>query len=225
VRRGEILGIAGLVGSKRTETVRAVFGADPHDDGRILIDGRPVLITSPADAIRNHLALVPEDRKRQGILPSLSVKDNITASALPQFSWRGVLDLRRERTRAQELVSSLRIAVPNLDRWVQYLSGGNQQKVVIARWMITQAGVFLFDEPTRGIDVGAKVDVYQLMGELVRRGAAIVMISSELPDILGMSDRILVMHEGRVAGEFTSAEATEEKILDCALRGARHPAA
>jgi ribose transport system ATP-binding protein len=122
-------------------------------------------------------------------------------------------------------VSSLRIAVPNLDRWVQYLSGGNQQKVVIARWMITQAGVFLFDEPTRGIDVGAKVDVYQLMGELVRRGAAIVMISSELPDILGMSDRILVMHEGRVAGEFTSAEATEEKILDCALRGARHTAA
>ena len=225
VRRGEILGIAGLVGSKRTETVRAVFGADPHDDGRILIDGRPVLITSPADAIRNHLALVPEDRKRQGILPSLSVKDNITASALPQFSWRGVLDLRRERTRAQELVSSLRIAVPNLDRWVQYLSGGNQQKVVIARWMITQAGVFLFDEPTRGIDVGAKVDVYQLMGELVRRGAAIVMISSELPDILGMSDRVLVMHEGRVAGEFTSAEATEEKILDCALRGARHTAA
>jgi ribose transport system ATP-binding protein len=225
VRRGEVLGIAGLVGSKRTETVRAVFGADPHDEGRILIHGRPVPIASPADAIRNHIALVPEDRKRQGILPSLSVKANITLSALPQFSRWGVLDVRRERARAQELVSSLRIAVPNLERWVHFLSGGNQQKVVIAKWMITKADVFLFDEPTRGIDVGAKVDVYQLMGELVRRGAAIVMISSELPDILGMSDRILVMHEGRVSGEFTSADATEEKILDCALRGARHTAA
>ena len=225
VRRGEILGIAGLVGSKRTETVRAVFGADPHDGGRILIHGRPVRITGPADAIKNRLALVPEDRKRQGILAFLSVRENITLSALPHFSRWGVLDIRREKARAKELASSLRIAAPNLERWVHYLSGGNQQKVVIAKWMITQADVFLFDEPTRGIDVGAKIDVYQLMGELVRRGAAIVMIASELPDILGMSDRIVVMHEGRVCGEFTASDATEEKLLDCALRGARHTAA
>jgi ribose transport system ATP-binding protein len=224
VRRGEILGVAGLVGSKRTETVRAVFGADRHDSGRILVHGEPVAITKPADAIRHRLALVPEDRKAQGIVATMSVRENITLSALPQFSRWGILDIRREKARAKEFVSSLRIAAPNLERWVHYLSGGNQQKVVIAKWMTTEADVFLFDEPTRGIDVGAKVDVYQLMGELVRRGAAIVMIASELPDILGMSDRILVMHEGRVCGEFTSAEATEEKILECAL-GARHSAA
>lgn len=220
VRQGEILGIAGLIGSRRTETARAIFGADRLDSGRIFVHGRAVEIKAPADAIRSRIALVPEDRKRHGIVAYLSVRENITLAALQQFSRGGCLDLHKEKGRAEEYVSSLRIATPDLDRWVLFLSGGNQQKVVIAKWLSTNAEIFLFDEPTRGIDVGAKVEVYQLMGELVKRGAAIVMISSELPDILGMSDRILVMREGRVCGEFERQDATEAKILDCALGGA-----
>jgi ribose transport system ATP-binding protein len=220
VRRGEILGLAGLVGSRRTETARAIFGADRLDSGRIFLHGIEVNVRTPADAIGRRIALVPEDRKRHGIFPSLPVRENITLSALGQFSRHGLLDVGRERRRAQEFVSSLRVATPDLERWVVYLSGGNQQKVVIAKWLNTNAEVFLFDEPTRGIDVGGKVEVYRLMGELISRGAAIVMISSDLPEILGMSDRILVMREGRVAGAFDRRDATEETILNCALRGA-----
>ncbi len=220
VRRGEIVGIAGLVGSKRTETARAIFGADPIDSGRIFLHGLPVKVRTPADAIANRIALVPEDRKRHGIFASLSVWENVVISALRHFSRIGVLDLRRARQRAQAYVSSLRVATPDLDKRVLELSGGNQQKVVIAKWLNTNAELFLFDEPTRGIDVGGKIEVYRLMGELLSRGAAIVMISSELPEILGLSDRILVMREGRICGEFDRADATEENILNCALRGA-----
>jgi len=220
VRRGEIVGIAGLVGSKRTETARAIFGADPIDSGRIFLHGLPVKVRTPADAIANRIALVPEDRKRHGIFASLSVWENVVISALRHFSRNGVLDLRRARQRAQAYVSSLRVATPGLDKRVLELSGGNQQKVVIAKWLNTNAELFLFDEPTRGIDVGGKIEVYRLMGELLSRGAAIVMISSELPEILGLSDRILVMRDGRICGEFDRADATEENILNCALRGA-----
>ena len=220
VRRGEIVGIAGLVGSKRTETARAIFGADPIDGGRILLRGRPLKVRTPADAIASGIALIPEDRKRQGIFALLSVRENVVLSALERFSRMGLLSLRRERQRAQQFISSLRVATPDLEKRARDLSGGNQQKVVIAKWLNTDAEVFLFDEPTRGIDVGGKIEVYRLMGELLSRGAAIVMISSELPEILGLSDRILVMREGRICGEFTRAEATEEKILNCALRGA-----
>jgi ribose transport system ATP-binding protein len=220
VRRGEILGIAGLVGSKRTETARAIFGADPIDSGRIFLHGLPVKVRTPADAIANRIALVPEDRKRHGIFASLSVWENVVISALRHFSRNGLLDLRRARQRAQASVSSLRVATPDLDKRVLELSGGNQQKVVIAKWLNTNAELFLFDEPTRGIDVGGKIEVYRLMGELLSRGAAIVMISSELPEILGLSDRILVMRDGRICGEFDRADATEENILNCALRGA-----
>ena len=219
VRRGEILGIAGLVGARRTETVRAIFGADPLDGGRILVHGRPVAIGSPRDAIRHRIALIPEDRTRQGILASMSVRENITLSALPRFAHLGVVDIRAEQAHARASAMSLRVATPDLERPVIDLSGGNQQKVVIAKWLSTDADVLLFDEPTRGIDVGAKVEVYQLMGDLVRRGAAIIMISSELPEILGMSDRILVMRDGRVVGEFDRRDATEGRVLDCALRG------
>jgi ribose transport system ATP-binding protein len=220
VRRGEIVGIAGLVGSKRTETARAIFGADPIDSGRILLRGKPVSVRSPGDAIEHGIALVPEDRKRQGIFATLSVWENVVLSALRRFSRKGILDVRREKQHAREFVASLRIATPDLEKRVLDLSGGNQQKVVIAKWLNTNAEVFLFDEPTRGIDVGGKIEVYRLMGELISRGAAIVMISSELPEILGLSDRILVMREGRICGEFDRADATEEKILNCALRGA-----
>ncbi len=223
VRRGEILGLAGLVGAKRTETARAIFGADPLDGGRILVHGTPVAIESPRDAIRHRMALIPEDRKRQGILASMSVRENITLSSLPRFARAGVVDFGRERAHAREYATSLRVATPDLEQQAVYLSGGNQQKVVIAKWLSTNADVFLFDEPTRGIDVGAKVEVYQLMGDLVRRGAAILMISSELPEILGMSDRILVMRDGRIVGEFDRRDATEERILACALRGAPSP--
>ena len=219
LRRGEILGLAGLVGSRRTETARAIFGADRLDSGRIVLRGTEVTVRTPADAIRQHIALVPEDRKRHGIFPSLSVRENVTLSALGLFSRGGLLDIGRETRRAQALVASLRVATPDLERWVVYLSGGNQQKVVIAKWLNTDAEIFLFDEPTRGIDVGGKVEVYRLMGDLLARGAAIVMISSDLPEILGMSDRILVMRDGRIAGEFDRRDATEEKILNCALRG------
>jgi ribose transport system ATP-binding protein len=220
VRRGEIVGMAGLVGSKRTETARAIFGADPIDGGRILLRGQPVRVRTPADAIAHGIALIPEDRKRQGIFALLSVRENVVLSALERCSRKGILSLRREKARAQECIASLRVATPHLEKRVLDLSGGNQQKVVIAKWLNTDAEVFLFDEPTRGIDVGGKIEVYRLMGELLARGAAIVMISSELPEILGLSDRILVMREGRICGEFTRAEATEEKILNCALRGA-----
>ena len=175
---------------------------------------------TPSDAIDHGIALVPEDRKRQGIFAVLSVRENIVLSALGQFARGGILDLRGERVKAQEFVSSMRIATPDLEKRVLDLSGGNQQKVVIAKWLNTHAEVFLFDEPTRGIDVGGKIEVYRLMGELLSRGAAIVMISSELPEILGLSDRILVMREGRICGQFTRAEATEQNILNCALRGA-----
>ena len=225
VRRGEIVGIAGLVGSKRTETARAIFGADPMDSGRIFLRGKPVKVRTPADAIANRVALVPEDRKRQGIFAVLSVRENIVLSALRLFSRNGILDRRRETRRAQELVSALRVSTPDVEKRVLDLSGGNQQKVVIAKWLNTDAEVFLFDEPTRGIDVGGKIEVYRLMGDLLARGAAIVMISSELPEILGMSDRILVMRDGRICGEFDRADATEENILNCALRGASDPAA
>jgi ribose transport system ATP-binding protein len=150
----------------------------------------------------------------------MSIKHNITLSALGHFCRWSVINLQQEHAHAKEYAASMRIASPDLDRWVYYLSGGNQQKVVIAKWLSSQADIFLFDEPTRGIDVAAKVEVYQLMGELLKRGAAILMISSELPEILGMSDRILVMRRGRICGEFTRAEATEENILDRALRGA-----
>jgi len=219
LRRGEILGVAGLVGSKRTEMARAIFGADKFDSGEITVRGKRAEIKSPSQAIRAGVALVPEDRKRHGILPSMSVKHNVTLSMLKRFARVGFLNLAKEKEAAQGHADSLRIATPNLDRWVMFLSGGNQQKAVIAKWLGTEADIFLFDEPTRGIDVGAKVEVYQLMGELVKRGAAILMISSELPEILGMSDRVIVMHEGRIAGEFTREEATQEKILGCALGG------
>jgi ribose transport system ATP-binding protein len=221
VRRGEILGIAGLVGSKRTETARAIFGADPIDSGRIFLHGQQIHVRRPGDAIRHRMALVPEDRKRHGIFACLSVRENVVMSGLQQFSRIGILDVRREKLRAWELVSSLRVATPDLEKRVLNLSGGNQQKVVIAKWLMTNADLFLFDEPTRGIDVGGKVEVYRLMGELLARGAAIVMISSELPEILGMSDRIVVMREGRIAGEFDRADASEETILNCAMAAPR----
>ncbi|MDQ3694099.1 MAG: sugar ABC transporter ATP-binding protein [Chloroflexota bacterium] len=213
VRAGEIVGLAGLVGSGRTEVVRALFGADPFDRGEILIDGRPVLVRSPRDAIRQGIGLVPEDRKTQALVLDLTVRENITLASLGDVVRSGFVRFRRERARAREFVEALRIRTPSLEQRVVNLSGGNQQKVVIAKWLALRPRVLIMDEPTRGIDIGAKAEVHHLMSELASEGVAILMISSELPEVLGMSDRVLVMRQGRISGELSRAEATQERIM------------
>jgi ribose transport system ATP-binding protein len=219
VRAGEILGIAGLVGAGRTELARAIFGADPIDSGKIYLFGQEVKITSPQAAIRHGIGLVPEDRKQLGLVLQMVVRENISLANLKELSIAGFVNRRRERTAADQFVRELRIRTPSVEQKVRNLSGGNQQKVVLAKWLFTRSKVLIFDEPTRGIDVGSKVEIYQLMNELAAKGVAIIMISSELPEILGMSDRILVMHEGRIAGELSREEATQEKIMHLATGG------
>jgi ribose transport system ATP-binding protein len=214
VRRGEVVGLAGLVGAGRTEVARAIFGIDCHDSGQIEIHGRAVRIASPRQAIRNRLALLPEDRKQQGLVLPLSVADNIAMAAPERLpSPPGLVPPARRIRVANRFIQALRIRTPGSSQKVVNLSGGNQQKVVLAKWLLTEADIFFFDEPTRGIDVGAKVEVYRLMNELLQRGAAIVMISSELPEVLGMSDRILVMRQGRIVAELEARAATQEGIM------------
>jgi ribose transport system ATP-binding protein len=213
VRYGEILGLAGLVGAGRTETVSAVFGADPRRTGEILLDGRPVDIRNPKEAIRLGIGLIPEDRQRKGVILQRPIGENMLYATLPWFLRRGPLQARQE-----ELRQKLSVKTPSLDRPVKQLSGGNQQKVVLAKWLATKCRVLFFDEPTRGIDVGAKQEIYQLMRELAANGCALVMISSEMPELLGMSDRILVFCEGRITGELRGAEATQENIMELAAR-------
>lgn len=219
LRRGEILGLAGLVGAGRTELARALLGVDRTDRGHIVIGGHRLRPRSPRDTIRRGLGLLPEDRKTQGVILLLSVAANITLVALWRLTRRLFLDRRREAGLSREYANRLNIITPRLERQVRFLSGGNQQKVVLAKWLCSGAEVLIFDEPTRGIDVGAKYDVHRLMVELARGGAGILMISSELPEILGMSDRIMVMREGRIRAEFSRAEATQEKILRAAMLG------
>jgi ribose transport system ATP-binding protein len=219
VRKGEILGIAGLVGAGRTETARALFGADPIDSGTIELFGEPVKIRSPQDAIRHGIGLVTEDRKQQGLVLGMAVRENNTLAHLDALSTLGFIRRREERQVAEKYRADLGIKTPTIEQTVQNLSGGNQQKLVLAKWLFTGSKVLIFDEPTRGIDVGAKSEIYKLMNELAAQGVAIIMISSELPEVLGMSDRILVMHEGRIAGELSRAEATQEKIMHLATGG------
>ena len=209
LRRREILGLAGLVGAGRTELVRVLFGADPLDGGEILLEGRPVRIRRPRDAIRLGMGFVTEDRKHESL-------ENETLASLAQVSQLGFLNLGRERTLAARLVNQLGVRTPSVEQEVANLSGGNQQKVVIAKWLATRARILILDEPTRGIDVGAKAEVHALMSRLASQGVSILMISSELPEILGMSDRILVMRQGRLSGEFTRDQASQEAILACA---------
>jgi ribose transport system ATP-binding protein len=222
VRAGEILGIAGLMGSGRTELARAIFGADHVDAGDIEVEGQPVRIRHPRDAVRSGIAFLTEDRKSQGLAINLPLRVNVTLASLWRFV-RGLFISRRAEEQATErYVGELRIQTPSLEQRMTYLSGGNQQKAVIAKWLCTRAKVFLFDEPTRGIDVGAKVDVFQLIENLARRGAAIVMISSELPELLAMSDRIAVLCEGRLAAVLPAADATQEQILAYATGATTH---
>ncbi len=220
IHQGEVLGIAGLLGSGRTELASSLFGVSKIDSGEIYIRGKRQRIKSPRRAINLGIGLLTEDRKSQGLIMILSTKDNICLPSVERFSRLGFVDTKEETQAATRYVRDLRIKTPSLHQQVMFLSGGNQQKVVISKWLCCQADILIFDEPTRGIDVGSKVEIYQLMNRLTARGAAIMMISSELPEILGMSDRIVVMSQGRIAGEFSAGEATQEKILHCALGGA-----
>ncbi|MBI2247568.1 MAG: sugar ABC transporter ATP-binding protein [Armatimonadetes bacterium] len=213
LRRGEILGIAGLIGSGKTEVAYAIFGAMPLDAGEITLDGRPVLIRSPAEAIAHGIGLVTEDRKRLGLVLQMSVRGNITLPIVKQLGPGLFIRRGEEHALVDRAIRELDMAVASPEQLIRTLSGGTQQKVVVAKWLQTRARVLLMAEPTRGIDVGAKVEMYRLMVELARRGVGIVMISSEMPEILGMSDRIIVMHEGRITAEFPRAEATQEKIM------------
>jgi inositol transport system ATP-binding protein len=216
LRRGEILGIAGLMGAGRTEVIEGIFGIHKIDAGEITINGKQTQINSPADAIKNGLALLTEDRKLSGILGALPVRDNIMIASLANYEKRGFLDRRLiEATCNQEKVR-LNIKTPNMDQLIKLLSGGNQQKVLVSRWLLTTPDILILDEPTRGIDVGTKAEIHKLMCKLAQDGKAIIMISSELPEILGMSDRVLVMHEGRVGGVFERKDATQESIMQAA---------
>jgi ribose transport system ATP-binding protein len=214
LRRGEILGFAGLVGAGRTETARLLFGADPKDAGQIYVDGELVKIDSPTDAVMAGIGLVPEDRGNQGLVLSLSVLENVVLPTLDDYTRAGWwMDRRSLRSTAQDYVDKLDIRTPHLEQKAMFLSGGNQQKTVVAKWLASQPRVLIMDEPTRGIDVGAKAEVHALMSRLAQAGVGIIMISSELPEILGMSDRILVMAEGRVAAILDREEATQEIIM------------
>jgi ribose transport system ATP-binding protein len=219
VRRGEVVGLTGLVGSGRTETARLIFGADRRDGGSFELDGRLLDIRGPRDAIRAGIGLLTEDRKAQGLVLKHSVRANFGLPNLSAFSRLGFLDRRRERQAFDDFAQSLRIKVADPEVPARNLSGGNQQKVVLAKWLQRHCEVVIFDEPTRGIDIGAKYELYLALNELAAAGKAILLISSELPEVLGMSDRILVMHEGRITGEITEvARATQEDILRLAMR-------
>ena len=213
VRAGEIVGLAGLVGAGRTDIVRAIAGADVPAAGEIDVAGRRVTVRSPHDAIEAGIALITEDRKGQGLVLGMSVRENTTLAHLDRFAPRGFVDRTAEEGVTNEEIAELRIRTPNSEQIVRNLSGGNQQKVVLAKWLIGDAKVYLFDEPTRGIDVGAKAEIYALMLALLERGVGIVMVSSELPEVLGMSHRVLVVREGRVRAEFARGEATPDKVI------------
>ncbi len=218
VAAGEILAIFGLVGSGRTELLKLVFGATPRAQGRISVLGRPVRIDRPRDAIRSGLMFCPEDRKKEGVIPIRSVQENINLSARRSSAYLGfVINEEWERRNAEGQVGALDIRTPSLRQQVMNLSGGNQQKVILARWLSETIRVILLDEPTRGIDVGAKREIYDLMYDLARKGVGVVMVSSELSEVLGVADRIMVMRQGRIVAELTRDEATEENVLKLAL--------
>jgi ribose transport system ATP-binding protein len=213
LKRGEIVGLAGLIGAGRTELARLIFGADHVSRGEIRVDGKPVKIKHPIDAIRIGIGLVPESRKEQGLFLQMAIQENITINAMPTLSIAGFLDAHRLRRSAQKQVDDLSIRLASLDQAVMNLSGGNQQKVVLGRWLTLGPKVLLLDEPTRGVDVGAKAEIYHIMSQLAQNGVAILMISSELPEILGMSDRILVMREGKIVAELPGRTTTQEEIM------------
>ena len=219
LRKGEILGFAGLVGAGRTEVARAVFGADPVDSGEVYVHGKRVHIKSPNDAVRHGIGYLSEDRKRYGLALGMNVEENIILAAFKKFLGAiGWVNRSKIRTTAQSFVAALTIKTPSLEQKVRNLSGGNQQKVIIGKWLTADTSILIFDEPTRGIDVGAKSEIYRLLNDLAQQGKSIIMISSELPEILRMSHRVVVMCEGRVTGELNIADATQEKIMQYATQ-------
>lgn len=219
VKKGEIVGIAGLMGAGRTEIVETLFGARRKATGNIWIDGEKVTIHRPDQAIKTGMALITEDRKEKGLLLQTSVKENISLTQLKRLATKGWILRRKESEQADKMIQKLSIRTAGSHQQVKYLSGGNQQKVVFAKWLGVQPKVLLLDEPTRGVDVGAKKEIYTIMNELTEQGVSIVMVSSELPEVLGMSDRILVLREGKVTGEFYKEDATQEKIMEAATGG------
>lgn len=210
---GEVLGFAGLIGSGRSELVRAVFGAERKAEGEIVLDGSRVSIDSPKQAIALGIGYLPEDRKAAGLFLDMAIKLNVESAVVDQVSTGGFILPTREQALAENAVRQLRISTPSIEQDVRRLSGGNQQKTLIAKWLAIQPNVLIVDEPTRGIDVGAKKEIHYLLRDLAQKGVGIIMISSELPEVLGMSDRILVMHEGAIVAEYTSASATEEAVI------------
>ncbi len=216
LHEGEIVALTGLVGAGRTEIARVIFGADKLTGGSIYLDGQQITVRSPRDAIRQGIGLLTEDRKHQGLVLGMSVRENTTLANLKGVAFGPFVSRSRERSIVGQYIDDLRIKTPGPEQSAQNLSGGNQQKVVLAKWLFTDSKVLIFDEPTRGIDVGAKVEIYKLMNDLVKEGVAVLMISSELPEVLGMCDRVLVMHEGRLAGELSRADATQEAIMHLA---------
>jgi len=219
VRKGEIVGMAGLVGAGRTELARLICGVDSLSGGEILIEGRPVQIKSPADAVKHGIGWVPEDRKLHGLVLGMDVQENTTMAILQRISnlWGAVRQTEAKRI-SKHYIEALSIATPSLTQTVRNLSGGNQQKVVLAKWLSTEPKLLIMDEPTRGIDIGAKAEVHALMSQLAQRGIGILMISSEMPEIIGMSDRVIVMCQGRVTGEFVRGQLDQEAIMTCATQ-------
>ena len=215
VRKGEILGIAGLVGAGRSETARCLFGVDPYDSGEIRVEGKPVQIKSVRDAMDIGIALVPEDRKEEGLVLIRSISYNITLAVLDELKKAG----KNENELVDRYIQALSIKTPGNDQVVNNLSGGNQQKVVIAKWLAAGPKVLILDEPTRGVDVGARVEIYGIMSDLARQGVAVIMISSDLPEVINMSDRVLVMAQGRIAGELCGDEITQESVMEYATGG------
>ncbi len=216
---GQIIGFAGLMGAGRTELVRAIFGADPIDSGEILVEGKPVRIRSPIDAIRAGIVSAPEDRKREGLCVKLSIRENVALANLDTVCNRfGIVNKKREIRLTQQAIDELKIKTPSQLQEVKNLSGGNQQKVVVGKWLVRNAKIVIFDEPTRGIDVAAKVEIYHLMNMLKQKGIGVIFVSSEMPEVLGMSDRIVVMCDGRITGELPVEEATQDKILQLATQ-------
>jgi ribose transport system ATP-binding protein len=222
LRAGEIVGVAGLVGAGRTEMLRALFGVDRRAGGTVRVGGQPLRLETPHDAIRAGIALVPEDRKQQGLVLEMAVRENIgLAGLLRNRLAGGLLNFAIERQDTAEMIRKLKIKTPHAEQVVQYLSGGNQQKVVLGKWLALAPRVLLLDEPTRGIDIGAKQDIYSLMEELAARGVAILFVSSEMEEVLGMSDRTLVLHEGRLAGELRRDQLSEEAVMHLATGNTR----
>ena len=214
---GEILGMAGLVGAGRSEVAQAIFGVDPSLGGTLMLDGQTLTVRSPRDAIQNGIYLAPEDRRRSGLIVDMTIRDNITMPVLARYAPGGLIQRGREEAVAQAASKALRVKTPSVDFLARNLSGGNQQKVVLAKWLSLEPKVMIFDEPTRGIDVGAKAEIYDLMRGLTKEGVAVLMISSDMEEVLGQSDRIAVMHEGRISGFVTRAEASEEAVMQLAV--------